>query len=49
MTSASSMDEAGHSRLVFWDSPEGWCGEGDGRGIQDGETYVLPWVIHVSV
>ena len=49
MTSASSMDEAGHSRLVFWDSPEGWCGEGGGRGIQDGETHVLPQVIHVSV
>ena len=26
------MHEAGHSKLVFWDNPEGWGGEGDGRG-----------------
>ena len=25
------------SGLVHWDDPEGWDGEGDGRGIQDGE------------
>ena len=23
--------------LVHWDDPEGWYGEGGGRGIQDGE------------
>ena len=23
--------------LVHWDNPEGWGGEGDGRGVQDGE------------
>ena len=23
--------------LVQWDDPEGWCGEGEGRGVQDGE------------
>ena len=23
--------------LVHWDDPEGWYGEGCGRGIQDGE------------
>ena len=49
MTSPTSMHETGHSRLVFWDSPEGWYGEGGGRGIQDEEPHVLPWVIHVSV
>ena len=27
MTSASSMHEAGHSKLVLWDNPEGWDGE----------------------
>ena len=21
----------------IWDDPEGWYGEGDGRGVQDGE------------
>ena len=25
------------SGLVHWDDPEGWDGEGDGRGVQDGE------------
>ena len=25
------------SGLVHWDEPEGWDGEGGGRGIQDGE------------
>ena len=36
MTSASSMYEAGHSKLVLWDNPKGWGGE-EG-GAQDGET-----------
>jgi len=30
------MHEAGHSKLVHWDSPEGWDGEEGGRGVQDG-------------
>ena len=25
------------SGMVHWDDPEGWDGEGGGRGIQDGE------------
>ena len=29
--------------------PEGWVGEGDRRGNQDGGTHVHPWLIHVSV
>ena len=32
MTSASLMHKAGHSKPVFWDIPEGWGGEGGGRG-----------------
>ena len=35
MTSASSMHEAGHPKLVLWDNPEGWSGDGGGRGIQE--------------
>ena len=31
------MYETGCSGLVHWDDPEGWDGEGGGRGIQDGE------------
>ena len=41
------MHEAGHSKPVLWDNPEGWGGEGGGRGSQDGETHEHPWLIHV--
>ena len=37
MTSASSMHEAGQPKPGLWDNPEGWGGEGRGRGVQDGE------------
>ena len=36
-TSPGSMHETGCSGLVHWDDPEGWDGEGGGRGVQDGE------------
>ena len=49
MTSASSMHEAGYSKLVLWDNPEGWGGEGGRRRVQDGGTSVHPWLIHVDV
>ena len=25
------------AKLVHWDDPEGWYGEGEGKGVQDGE------------
>ena len=34
------MHETGHSKPVLWDNPEGWNGEGGGRGVWDGETHV---------
>ena len=34
MTSENSMHEAGHPNLVLWDIPEGWSGEGGGRGFR---------------
>ena len=43
------MLEAGHAKLVLWDNPEGWDGEGGGRGIQYGGTQVNPCLIHVGV
>ena len=44
MTSASSMYEAGQSKPVLWDNPEGWGGEGAGRGVQDGgHMSTLGW------
>ena len=30
-------------------NPEGWGGEGSGSGVQDGGTYMHPWLIHVNV
>ena len=35
--SPGSMHDAGYLGLVHWDDPEGWCGEGGGRRVQDGE------------
>ena len=32
-----STHETGCSGLVHWDDPEGWDGEGGGRGVVDGE------------
>ena len=31
------MQDTGCLGLVHWDYPEGWYGEGGGRGVQDGE------------
>jgi len=30
------MHETGHSKLVHWDNPEGWDGEGGRRWVQEG-------------
>ena len=27
------MHETGHSKLVYWDNPEGWGGQGDRSGV----------------
>ena len=37
ITSPSSMHDTGCLGLVHWDDPEGWYGEGGGRGLQDEE------------
>ena len=37
IASAGWMHETGCSGLVHWDDPEGWDGEGGGRGVQNGE------------
>ena len=31
------MHDTGCLGLMHWDDPEGWDGEGGGRGVQDGE------------
>ena len=38
ITSPGSMHETGCSALVHWDDPEGWDGEGGGRGFRMGNT-----------
>ena len=38
ITSPGSMHETGCSGLVHWDDPEGWDGEGGGRGFRMGNT-----------
>ena len=35
--SPGSMQDTGSLVRVHWDDPEGWNGEGGGRGVQDGE------------
>ena len=37
IASPGSMHDIGCLGLVHWDDPEGWYGEGGGRGVQDGE------------
>ena len=37
ITSPGSIHDTGRLGLVCWDDPEGWYGEGGGRGVQDGE------------
>ena len=44
-----SMHDTGCLGLVHWDDPEGWYGEGGGRGVQDGEHVLYLWWIHVDV
>ena len=46
MTRASSMHKAGHSKLVLWDKPEGWPGEGGGFKMGG---HVYPRLTHVNV
>ena len=37
ITSPGFMQDTGSLGLVHWDDPEGWFGEGGGRGVQDGK------------
>ena len=49
ITSPGLMHDTGCSGLVHWDDPEGWYGEGSGRGGSGLGTRVHPWWIHVGV
>jgi len=37
IASPGLIHDTGFLGLVHWDDPEGWDGEGGGRGVQDGE------------
>ena len=37
IASLGSMQDTGSLGLVHWDDPEGWYGDGCGKGAQDGE------------
>ena len=37
ITSPGLMYDTGYLRLVHWDDPVGWNGEGAGKGVQDGK------------
>ena len=43
------MQATGRLRLVRWDDPEGWYGEGGGRQGSEWGARVHPWQIHVDV
>ena len=43
------MNEARYSKLVLWDNPEGWGGEGGGQGVWYGGTHINSSLIHVNV
>ena len=43
------MHEAGHSKPVLWDNPEGWGGEEDRIGVKDEGAHAHSWLIHVNV
>jgi len=43
------MHEAGHSKLVLWDNPEGWGGRKVGGGFRMGGTHVHLWLIFVNM
>ena len=43
------MRDTGSLGLVHWDDPEGWYGEGGGRGGSDWGRRVHPWWMRVDV
>ena len=48
IASPGLMHETRCSGLVPWDDPEGWDGEGGGKGVQAGEhVYTHSWFMSV--
>ena len=49
IASPGSMHDTECSGLAHWDDPEGWYGEGGGRGGSGCRTRVHQWQMHVDV
>ena len=49
IASPGLMHDTGCLGLVHWDDPEGWYGEGGGKGGSGWGTRVYLWQIHVDV
>ena len=49
VASPGLMQDTGCLGLVHWDDPEGWYGEGGGRGGSGWGAHVHPWRIHVDI
>ena len=49
VASPGSMHDTGCLGLVHWDDPEGWNGEGGGRGGSGWGTHVYLWRIHFDI
>ena len=49
IASPGLMQDRGCLGLVYWDDPEGWYGEGGGRGVQDWEHVYTCDSLHTSV
>ena len=45
----AGQEDTGCLGLVHWNDPEGWDGEGGGRGGSGGGTHVHSWWIQVNV
>ena len=47
--SPGPIQDTGYLGLVHWDDPEGWYGEGRGRGVSGWGTCVHPCQSHIDV
>ena len=48
MTSPNLMHETEHPKLVYWDNPKEWDGEGGGKESQDGgHLYTHGWFMSI--
>ena len=49
MASGNLLYDTGNPKPMFCDNPEGWDGEGGGKGFKREGTYVYPGLIHIDV